>query len=302
MDDGHVEVFTGWRIHHNTSRGPAKGGIRFHPDLHAAEVAALAADMTLKTAVVDIPFGGGKGGVRCDPRQMSAGELERLTRRYTYEIASAPRARPRHPRPRRQHRRAGHGLVARHPRHAPGAIDSRAVVTGKPLAVGGMRLHTGATASGVVRCVRAVFAALRHDRRRGPGRGPGVRQGGRPARLPAVVGRHAGGGRGRRRRSGHNPGGLDLSRCPTTCPDAGSVAGFDGGQAIGAGRAVGGRRRARRARRPRGCHRRRRRPRPLTASVVVEAANGPTTPDGDRDPRPPRGSPSSPTSSPTPVG
>ena len=71
MDDGHVEVFVGWRIHHNTARGPAKGGIRFHPKLHASEVAALAADMTLKTAVVDIPFGGGKGGVRCDPRQLS---------------------------------------------------------------------------------------------------------------------------------------------------------------------------------------------------------------------------------------
>src|SRR5271170_6247072 len=60
MDDGHVEVFTGWRIHHDTTRGPGKGGIRFHPDLNSDEVAALAADMTLKTAVVDIPFGGGK--------------------------------------------------------------------------------------------------------------------------------------------------------------------------------------------------------------------------------------------------
>ena len=124
MDDGHVEVFLGWRIHHNTARGPAKGGIRFHPDLQAAEVAALAADMTLKTAVVDIPFGGGKGGVRCDPRQLSAGELERLTRRYTFEIAPHARPRPRHPRPRRQHRRAGHGLAARHPRHAPGDARS----------------------------------------------------------------------------------------------------------------------------------------------------------------------------------
>src|SRR5688572_19573023 len=66
MDDGRVEVFTGWRIHHNTVRGPAKGGIRFHPDLDVLEVSALAASMTFKTAVLNLPFGGGKGGVRCD--------------------------------------------------------------------------------------------------------------------------------------------------------------------------------------------------------------------------------------------
>src|SRR5881398_1953652 len=81
MDDGRVEVFIGWRVHHDTTRGPAKGGIRFHPQLDAREVAALAANMTFKTAVVNIPFGGGKGGVRCDPGRFSAGELERLTRR-----------------------------------------------------------------------------------------------------------------------------------------------------------------------------------------------------------------------------
>src|SRR4029079_4422526 len=82
MDDGRVEVFTGWRVHHDTTRGPAKGGIRFHPDLTVQEVCALAADMTFKTAVAKIPFGGAKGGVRCDPRQLSLTELERVTRRY----------------------------------------------------------------------------------------------------------------------------------------------------------------------------------------------------------------------------
>ncbi len=87
MDDGRIEVFTGWRIHHDRTRGPAKGGIRFHPDVDAAEVTALAASMTFKTAVVDIPFGGGKGGLRVDPTTLSLGELERLTRRYTIEIA-----------------------------------------------------------------------------------------------------------------------------------------------------------------------------------------------------------------------
>src|SRR5436189_296596 len=67
MDDGRVEVFTGWRVHHDTTRGPGKGGIRFHPDLDVHEVTALAADMTFKTAVANLPFGGAKGGVRCDP-------------------------------------------------------------------------------------------------------------------------------------------------------------------------------------------------------------------------------------------
>ncbi|HWD25425.1 MAG TPA: Glu/Leu/Phe/Val dehydrogenase dimerization domain-containing protein, partial [Acidimicrobiales bacterium] len=87
-DDGSTEVFTGWRVHHNTSRGPGKGGIRFHPSVNAAEITALAADMTIKCAVVDIPFGGAKGGVKVDPGQLSITELERLTRRYTFDVAS----------------------------------------------------------------------------------------------------------------------------------------------------------------------------------------------------------------------
>jgi len=86
MDSGDVEVFTGWRVHHDTTRGPGKGGLRFHPEVDVDEVKALAASMTFKTAVADLPFGGAKGGVRCDPTQLSLGELERLTRRYTYEI------------------------------------------------------------------------------------------------------------------------------------------------------------------------------------------------------------------------
>src|SRR3954466_5332644 len=78
MDDGRVEVFTGWRIHHDTTRGPAKGGIRFAPDVDVQELSALAAGMTCKTAIANLPFGGSKGGVRCDPTRLSLGELERL--------------------------------------------------------------------------------------------------------------------------------------------------------------------------------------------------------------------------------
>ena len=86
MDDGTVKVFEGFRVQHNLARGPAKGGIRYHPNVSLDEVKALAMWMTWKCATVNIPYGGAKGGVICDPKKMSAGEKERLTRRYTSEI------------------------------------------------------------------------------------------------------------------------------------------------------------------------------------------------------------------------
>lgn len=87
MDDGSVHVFEGYRVQHSTSRGPAKGGIRYHQDVNINEVKALAAWMTFKCAVVNIPYGGGKGGIAVDPSTLSEGELRRLTRRYTAMIA-----------------------------------------------------------------------------------------------------------------------------------------------------------------------------------------------------------------------
>jgi glutamate dehydrogenase (NAD(P)+) len=87
MDDGSVKIFTGYRVQHNMTRGPGKGGIRYHPDVDLDEVRALAMWMTWKAAVVNIPFGGAKGGVQCDPKSMSLGELEKMTRRFTWEIA-----------------------------------------------------------------------------------------------------------------------------------------------------------------------------------------------------------------------
>ncbi|HYH84567.1 MAG TPA: Glu/Leu/Phe/Val dehydrogenase, partial [Pyrinomonadaceae bacterium] len=87
MDGGEVRVFEGYRVQHNIARGPAKGGIRFHPNVSLDEVKALASWMTWKCATVNIPYGGGKGGVICDPKSMSQSELERLTRRYAFEIA-----------------------------------------------------------------------------------------------------------------------------------------------------------------------------------------------------------------------
>src|SRR5262249_46426189 len=85
MDDGRVKVFEGFRVQHNIARGPAKGGIRYHPNVTLDEVKALAMWMTWKCGAVNIPYGGAKGGIVCDPKSMSAGERERLTRRYTHE-------------------------------------------------------------------------------------------------------------------------------------------------------------------------------------------------------------------------
>ena len=87
MDNGKVQIFTGYRVQHNVARGPAKGGIRYHPDVDLDEVRALAMWMTWKSAVVNIPFGGAKGGVQCNPKQMSLHEIEHLTRRFTWEIS-----------------------------------------------------------------------------------------------------------------------------------------------------------------------------------------------------------------------
>ena len=89
MDNGEIEVFTGYRVQYNITLGPAKGGIRYHPGVSLDEVTALAAWMTWKCAVANIPFGGGKGGVICDPTKMSRREIEALTRRYVAEIVDA---------------------------------------------------------------------------------------------------------------------------------------------------------------------------------------------------------------------
>src|SRR5919107_3236440 len=163
MDDGHLEVFTGWRVQHSTARGPAKGGIRFHPDVDVDEIKALAADMTFKTAISNLPFGGAKGGVRCDPTKLSLTELERVTRRYTVEIA--PVIGPDLDVPAPDVNTDGRvmawlldTLEMIQGRHA-----TPAAVTGKPLSVGGTRGHAGATSSGVLVCTRAAFDEMGVD-------------------------------------------------------------------------------------------------------------------------------------------
>ena len=118
MDNGEIKVFTGYRVQYNMTLGPAKGGIRYHPGVTLDEVTALAAWMTWKCAVAQLPFGGGKGGVICDPSKMSPREIEALTRRYCAEIIDAIGPEKDVPAPGREHQRTDHGLVLGHLFHA----------------------------------------------------------------------------------------------------------------------------------------------------------------------------------------
>ncbi len=147
MDDGSIEVFTGYRVQHSVARGPAKGGIRYSPDVTLDEVRALASWMTWKCAVVNIPFGGAKGGVICDPKKMSQGELERMTRRYTRGTHRIHRPRKRRPRSRHGHRRTMAWIMDTYSMHMRQTVN--AVVTGKPVNLGGSRGRKEATGRGV---------------------------------------------------------------------------------------------------------------------------------------------------------
>jgi glutamate dehydrogenase (NADP+) len=113
MDDGSRKSFLAWRCRYDDTRGPTKGGIRFHPDSTAEEVETLAFWMTFKCAVMNLPYGGGKGAVRVDPRTLSRTELERLSRAYMQAFATIGRSRSRYPGPRRLYQRHDHGLDGR---------------------------------------------------------------------------------------------------------------------------------------------------------------------------------------------
>jgi glutamate dehydrogenase (NAD(P)+) len=149
LDDGRIEVFTGYRVQHSIARGPAKGGIRFAPDVSADEVRALAAWMTWKCAVVNIPFGGGKGGVICDPSVLSESELERITRRYTAEIMDFIGPEKDVPAPDvNTNEQTMAWIMDTYSMHMRQTVTS--VVTGKPLTLGGSRGRTEATGRGVM--------------------------------------------------------------------------------------------------------------------------------------------------------
>jgi glutamate dehydrogenase (NAD(P)+) len=159
MDDGSTRVFKGYRVTHNIARGPSKGGIRYHPDVTVDEVKALAMWMTWKCALMGIPFGGAKGGIVCDPKRMSRGELERMTRRYTSEIINEIGPEKDIPAPDvgtdgnvmawifdTYSMNKGHSVLG--------------VVTGKPLTIGGSLGRIEATSRGALFCIRDAVAKL----------------------------------------------------------------------------------------------------------------------------------------------
>jgi glutamate dehydrogenase (NAD(P)+) len=157
LDDGRIEVFTGYRVQHSVARGPAKGGIRFAPDVTLDEVRALASWMTWKCAVVNIPFGGGKGGVVCDPNLLSDAELEKLTRRYTAEIIDFIGPERDVPAPDvNTNEKVMAWIMDTYSMHARHTVT--AVVTGKPRSLGGSRGRPEATGRG---CMIVTLKALK---------------------------------------------------------------------------------------------------------------------------------------------
>ena len=162
MDDGTIEVFTGYRVQHSQARGPAKGGIRYSPDVSLDEVRALASWMTWKCAVVNIPFGGAKGGVICDPRHMSQGELERMTRRYTAELIPFIGPEKDVPAPdMNTNEQTMAWIMDTYSMHT--GQTSTAVVTGKPVNLGGSRGRREATGRGISVCCDEAVKYLGMD-------------------------------------------------------------------------------------------------------------------------------------------
>ncbi len=279
MDDGHVQVFTGYRVHHNISRGPSKGGIRYHPSVTLDEVKALAMWMTWKCAVVGIPYGGAKGGVIVDPKELSRREIERLTRRYASEIL--PLIGPERDIPAPD--------VGTDEQIMAWIMDTYSmnfgysvpgVVTGKPLAVGGSMGRAAATSRGVMVVTLATIKRLGMpvDEARV------VIQGYGKVGAPAVDLLHEQGclivGVGDALGGVYNPRGLSPIGLAAHHAESGTVAGFSGGEAVGsqeilelecdvlipaALEGVITRENAER----------------LRAKIVVEAANGPTDLDAD---------------------
>jgi len=158
MDDGSIRIFKAFRVQHNIVRGPAKGGIRFHQDVNVVEVTALAFMMTFKCAVVNIPMGGGKGGIVVDPRKLSEGELERLARRYMAELAHLFGENKDVPAPDVNTNETIMGWMMdtfsmHYEQYLPG------VITGKPLELGGSQGRERATGQGMLYCLREVAKA-----------------------------------------------------------------------------------------------------------------------------------------------
>jgi glutamate dehydrogenase (NAD(P)+) len=228
MDDGSVRVFSGYRVQHSGARGPYKGGVRYHPQADLDEVRTLAALMTWKCALVDLPFGGAKGGVQCDPSAMSQDELNRLTRRYTQNIAHIIGVNRDIPAP----DLGTNAQIMAWMMDAYGQLEGHTpgIVTGKPIALGGSYGREAATGRGVSILLRLLCEDL--------GRQPAATSvavqgygnvGSWAARLAAEAGfrivavSNSAAGT-------HNEHGLDIAALDRHVRDGGDVAGFPGGE------------------------------------------------------------------------
>jgi glutamate dehydrogenase (NAD(P)+) len=279
MDDGRVEVFTGYRVQHNLSRGPAKGGIRYHQDVTLDEVRALAMWMTWKCAVVNIPYGGGKGGVIVDPKQLSLREVEGLTRRFTTELSPIIGPDRDIPAPDvNTNAQTMAWMMDTYSMHQGYTIPG--VVTGKPIAVGGSLGRNEATARGALFTLQRASRALNLPLK---GATVVIQGYGNAGSIAATLLAEEGativavsdstGGI-------HNPTGLDPAKVGAWKREHGSVVGFPGADEISNTEIL-----------ELPCdilvpaalenqithanaHR-------IKAKVVAEAANGPTTPEAD---------------------
>ncbi|WP_376795323.1 Glu/Leu/Phe/Val dehydrogenase [Thermogemmatispora sp.] len=280
MDNGDVQMFTGYRVQHNINRGPAKGGIRFSPDVSLDEVRALAMWMTWKCAVVGIPFGGAKGGVVCDPHRLSRHELERLTRRYATEISILIGPNSDIPAPdMNTNPQIMAWIMDTYSMHHGYSVPE--VVTGKPLSIGGSEGRLEATARGVQVVTREALLSL--------GRQPeGARVviqgfgnvGGNSARLLQSLGCKI---VGLSDISGgvYNPNGIDVTRALRYSQEHGGLRGLPDSEQVTNQEllelpcdvlipaALENQLTAQNASR-------------VKARLIVEAANGPTTPEADR--------------------
>jgi glutamate dehydrogenase (NAD(P)+) len=279
LDDGTFRIFTGYRVQHSITRGPAKGGIRFHPDVTLEEVSALAAWMTWKCAVVNIPFGGGKGGIACDPTQLSKGELERLTRRYAADLSDLFGPESDIPAPDvNTNEQVMAWFMDTYSMHV--RRTETAVVTGKPLEIGGSRGRREATGRGVLFCTRE---ACKHLRMPLKGAKVAVQGFGNVGSVSAdlmaqdgakiVAASDVSG-------AIHNPDGLDIPALLAWVKDRRGVAGFPGGQPLTTSvieydcdilvpAALENQITPENADK-------------VKAKIIAEGANGPTTPDADK--------------------
>jgi len=279
LDNGDIAHFEGYRVQHNTSRGPGKGGVRFHQDVTLAEVMALAAWMSIKNAAVNVPFGGAKGGVRLDPHTLSLPELERVTRRYTSEIGIIIGPTKDIPAPDVNTNAQVMAWMMDTYSMNEGATAT-GVVTGKPISLGGSLGRTEATGRGVYIVAReaALKRGVETQNARVCVQGFG-NVGGTAARLFHQAGAHV---IAVQDHTGtvYEPGGLDIPALLAHTATAGGVAGFAGAQVLGDHEfwaleteflipaALESQINADNAG-------------SIRARIVVEGANGPTTPEAD---------------------